>query len=711
MLPGLVFVTGPVPVPASRTRVVSGLSDSGVSSVRVHAHTVYNEGLPASLVDQFALDGTMLPTTGTAAVSVVSPTGAGPDRDVHTTTTGYDPIVTGGVSGWVLRKPTSTTVAMNGAGPDLVSQTVYDQFGSPTESRPPSDSTGTTAATTNTVYYTADGSATVTACGNHPEWEGLVCWSGPAAQPTGGTSLLDTLASNFDWYTNVIAMSNQTPAGATLRSTTSSFDSAGRPTGSSVTSSVAGDVPVPDSTISYARNTGLPLSTSAGGESVSTGFDSWTQPVSYTDASGNASSTTYDLAGRASTHSDGKGTYSYTYDTAGEHRGLVTSMTAGVGGGLPDGFTVTYDAGGNPVNVAYPNGVTATMGYDTVGLLTGRQYTDHAGVSIAAWVLSRDGWGRVVEQSGPSGSGSRVSGFGYDPAGRLTNVVDQSGTTCTGRGYGFDTGFNRLTRTVTSATAVSGVCPAGSTVSTTTGVFNTASQLLSTTVAGAGAATGSYVYDGLGRTTTVPAIDTSNPAGENLTLGFHSTDKPATQTLGGTVQSFGLDPVGRTDTTTVTTGTTSTTTVSFFDGGSDSPAWSETGGSWTRFTGGPDGSLALQVTGTGPGTEPISADLMLISPHGDIAATIPDTTDVPAAQMSGINDTDEYGNVETPPAPTPYGWEGAAQRSTADQAGIILMGARQYNPASGRFLTIDPIPGGNPNPYTYPADPVSAGVW
>ncbi len=114
----------------------------------------------------------------------------------------------------------------------------------------------------------------------------------------------------------------------------------------------------------------------------------------------------------------------------------------------------------------------------------------------------------------------------------------------------------------------------------------------------------------------------------------------------------------------------------------------------------------MQITGTG--TDPTSAELMLVNPHGDIAATIPNTTNVAAAQVSGVNDTDEYGIVETPPGPTPYGWEGAAQRSTADQAGIIQMGARQYNPTSGRFLTLDPIPGGNPNPYTYPVDPVNS---
>jgi hypothetical protein len=35
------------------------------------------------------------------------------------------------------------------------------------------------------------------------------------------------------------------------------------------------------------------------------------------------------------------------------------------------------------------------------------------------------------------------------------------------------------------------------------------------------------------------------------------------------------------------------------------------------------------------------------------------------------------------------------------------MGVRLYNPATGRFLTVDPVVGGNPNAYTYPVDPVN----
>jgi RHS repeat-associated protein len=49
----------------------------------------------------------------------------------------------------------------------------------------------------------------------------------------------------------------------------------------------------------------------------------------------------------------------------------------------------------------------------------------------------------------------------------------------------------------------------------------------------------------------------------------------------------------------------------------------------------------------------------------------------------------------------------AANRSDDSLAGLILMGVRLYNPATGRFLSVDPIPGGNANPYTYPTDPIN----
>ena len=275
----------------------------------------------------------------------------------------------------------------------------------------------------------------------------------------------------------------------------------------------------------------------------------------------------------------------------------------------------------------------------------------------------------------------------------------------TTRDYDFDVTSNR-TKLVEKQ---------GSATTTWSNTFDSASRQLSTTATGSGAGSGTYSYDVFGRTTILPGID-AVPA-TPTTLSYYADGSTYRQDQGANAQTFTRDPLGRVSTTNIATngGASQNTITSHYAGTSDSPTWTQDqlAGTWTRNVTGPGGALAILETGTG--TTTAKADLQLANPHGDVVATIDVTANVGSAAMSSVADYDEYGIIVTATAPSPYGWVGTAMRSSANQGGLIQMGARMYNPATGRFLTTDPVPGGTPNPYTYPPDPVNmydlAGSW
>ncbi|MCM3660500.1 hypothetical protein M3148_05755 [Georgenia satyanarayanai] len=368
-------------------------------------------------------------------------------------------------------------------------------------------------------------------------------------------------------------------------------------------------------------------------------------------------------------------------------------------------LTAAYDAGGNLTRQALPGGIEQNYTYDRAGQLTDLTYTGEGAEGRFEWFafnLTRDADGNIIGDTAPG----RARTFTIDRADRLTHVTDTIDTvddasTCTTRSYTFDANGNRTTTTATGAVDA---CPTQGATSRTW-VHDTADRVLS----GANS-TGSYVYDPLGRQTTLPGVDTpTGPAAGNLQVGYYDTDLVRTTTQNGATTTYQLDPAARRSTTTHTTGTSTTTTVRHYGDTSDNPAWATkttpTGTETTRYLPGLAGGLALEITGTDPA-------LLVSDPHGTTSTTIPIPTTSSSYTTASTpwQRTDEYGNpLDTHPSATgvlPYAWHGKDERAT-DTTGLSLMGVRLYNPVTGLFTSRDPIPGGNTTAYAYPQDPIN----
>lgn len=680
--------TAPYPISTTRSWTYDALNDvtsytDGAGHTTTYSYDAHGNLLSRTWPDGSTVTWTRNATTGRPASMT--------DERGHTTTYGYD--AAGELTSVTSPLGERTTYSYDAAG-RLVS--VVSPRGNAAGGNPASFTTtygydaldhltAVTNPDTDTTTYTYD------AVGNKTG----------ATDPDGNTTSYGYNAGN--------ELTSVTAPGSAV--TSYAYDAAGNRT--SVT-----DPDGDTTTYGYDHAGRLVKVTSPLGKVTSYGYDANGNQTSITDALGAVTTKTYDAENRLASvaysdgtptvtfgydpdgnrvkMADGTGTTSYTYNSRNEltavtgppgnyaygydPSGNVTSRT------YPDGRVITYtydndqrvssvtadggtttfgyNADSELTALSYPNGVAESASYDPAGLMSSISDTANSSV-IRSFAYSYDAAGNPTTITTPT----QTDTYSYDSRNWLTGVCYGASCANGSISYSYDQDGNRASETTGAGT--------------TTYAYDKGDELVSV-AAPAGTTTGSYDADGR-LVSAGPASYGWNAAGQLISWGN-----------GATTISFGYDGDGN----RVSTTTNGVTTSASYDVNNQLPllASESSGGGEVRGYSWSDGLLLGMRTGGSDFYAAHDEQGSVVALTSSAGATEADFSYDPFGALRSSTKVDQ----NAPAIPLAF------ESQYLDGTGGYQLRAREMNPATGSFLSPDPVPPAPAypaiSPYIYAGD-------
>lgn len=478
----------------------------------------------------------------------------------------------------------------------------------------------------------------------------------------------NTRTTRYDAVDRVIELRD-----ALQRSTTFAYDGAGNRTRRTDAKGV-------ETTYSYddaSRLTGVAYSS---GGSVGYAYDDSDRLTSMTDAHGVTEWAYSDRGLVTSVTQPTVGRVTYGYDAVGNRTSIgITGKTTNLSYNELDAIESVTDWAGRSVAYAYddagrlqsislPNTIVGRYGYDAAGRNSSLAY-ERAGTPLVSFAYTFNGVGQRLTEAGPDGS----TAYSYDALHRLTAVTYPSSATET---FTYDAAGNRLTRELAGET--------------TTYVYDDAGQLVSQTRADIFTTT--YEYDDNGNRTRRAGTDPTVP-----------------------LATYQYDAENR---LTSVTGLTALPTEYRYDGA---------GNRYSKVVGGTTTTYTLdlvsehaQVLAESDGTSYLFGhDLLALERAGEAHWFVPDALGTTRRITDGAGaievsyQYEAFGKTTATSGTLGNDVRFTGERSD-DEAGLIFLRARHYDPSVGRFLQRDRWPydarvSGDLNRYAYVRnDPANA---